>query len=394
MLNSPPLPSSCGGSSSNHFALRAVCRSLPRMMPVVHRRGPWLKSEDECLRQLVRAGGAHSWVEISKKLGSRTPKQCRERYHQNLKPSLRHDPISQEEGETILRLVSEIGPKWAEIARKLPGRSDNAVKNWYNGSQHRRKRGPVREHHSLPSYNTHQGYYPYPQARSQVHAHEYAHAYPPSPQTRLPPLRNIDTSAHRSPTINLPSISSSPGSKAPAPGHHHLYQPVPLPIPHGYSTRNHEFETPLSSPGYAPSLVTDNGSETRSPHGALSPLEVARQHPSLYPEDRRPSAPESRYLLHHEDLRRRSSVQLAPLNVTRTMAPARDLQYQPAAPQSQAYSPPVPQHARPELPAPSHSHSHSHGGVVYPYPPMDSRRSSASAPSSSRAGMMRIDAIM
>jgi len=378
------------------------------MPPVNHRRGPWLKSEDDCLRQLVRQGGAHSWVEISKKLSTRSPKQCRERYHQNLKPTLRHDPISQEEGETIMRLVSEIGPKWAEIARKLPGRSDNAVKNWYNGSQHRRKRGPPRDHHSVPSYSHDHayphGYYAYPQAHPQVHPQDYAHTYPPSPQTTLPPLRNIDTSKHRSPAINLPPISSSPAAKAPVHGHlasqHHLFQPAPLPIPHGYSTKSHDFETPLPSPCYAPSLVTDNGSETRSPHGALSPLEVARQHPVPYAEDRRPSAPESRYLPHHEDSRRRSSVQLAPLNITRTMAPTRDLQYQPAAPPSQAYSPPAQQRTRPhiELPAPTpaHSHSHSHGGIVHPYPPVESRRLSApsASSSSSRAGVMRIDAIM
>lgn len=89
---------------------------------------------------LVQSQGALNWVRIAQTLGSRTPKQCRERYHQNLKPSLNHNPITPEEGLLIERLVHELGKRWAEIARQLDGRSDNAVKNWWNGSQNRRRR--------------------------------------------------------------------------------------------------------------------------------------------------------------------------------------------------------------------------------------------------------------
>lgn len=93
--------------------------------------------------ELVRTQGPNNWVRISQQLQHRSPKQCRERYHQNLKPSLNHEPISAHEGEMIEQMVHEMGKRWAEIARRLGNRSDNAVKNWWNGSMNRRKRNPT-----------------------------------------------------------------------------------------------------------------------------------------------------------------------------------------------------------------------------------------------------------
>ncbi|KAI1934376.1 hypothetical protein LOZ66_005844 [Ophidiomyces ophidiicola] len=131
-------------------------------MPPPQRRGPWVPEEDHELLQLVHSQGPNNWVRISQHMKFRSPKQCRERFHQNLKPSLNHDPISPEEGLLIERMVADMGKRWAEIARRLGNRSDNAVKNWWNGSMNRKKRRAVPRDH------------PY-----HAHSHSHSHAHSP-----------------------------------------------------------------------------------------------------------------------------------------------------------------------------------------------------------------------
>ena len=158
------------------------------------KRGPWSTSEDHSLLTLVRDQGATNWVRIASYLNnSRSPKQCRERYHQNLKPTLNHDPITPEEGEIIERLVSEMGKRWAEIARRLEGRSDNAVKNWWNGGMNRRRRLVIRREGSV------RGGREFDESN-----HSLSFARPPA----LPPNRpSIITTAHTRRRIEQPLTS-------------------------------------------------------------------------------------------------------------------------------------------------------------------------------------------
>jgi Myb-like DNA-binding protein FlbD len=103
-------------------------------------RGTWMKDEDRMLELLVSTLGPQSWLEISTSMGTRTAKQCRERYHNFLKPDLVHTPITMDEAKIIVVMVAQHGRRWAMISKCLEGRSDNAVKNWWYSYAHRQRR--------------------------------------------------------------------------------------------------------------------------------------------------------------------------------------------------------------------------------------------------------------
>lgn len=63
---------------------------------------------------------------------NRNGKQCRERWYNFLNPEINRDAFSIEEDCKILESRKEIGNKWSEIVKLLPGRTENSVKNRFN----------------------------------------------------------------------------------------------------------------------------------------------------------------------------------------------------------------------------------------------------------------------
>ncbi|CAK7274886.1 hypothetical protein SEPCBS57363_006394 [Sporothrix epigloea] len=122
-------------------------------------KGSWTDAEDKRLTYIVTTASSLNWSNVADEMQGRSAKQCRERWVQNLRPDLEHEPINEMEGNFIMAQVETLGKKWAEIARRLEYdlgriRSDNNVKNWYNGTVNRLNRAERRrENSALHRYN-------------------------------------------------------------------------------------------------------------------------------------------------------------------------------------------------------------------------------------------------
>ncbi|ONK68572.1 uncharacterized protein A4U43_C05F13470 [Asparagus officinalis] len=72
----------------------------------------------------------------------RTGKSCRLRWLNYLRPDVRRGNITPEEQLLIMELHSRWGNRWSKIARQLPGRTDNEIKNyWRTRIQKKAKQG-------------------------------------------------------------------------------------------------------------------------------------------------------------------------------------------------------------------------------------------------------------
>ncbi|XP_060179631.1 myb-related protein 308-like [Lycium barbarum] len=98
------------------------------------KKGAWTPKEDMLLTEYMKEHGEGTgWRSLPKKAGLlRCGKSCRLRWVNYLKPGLNRGTFTPEEDDLIVRLYTLLGSRWSLIAGRVPGRTDNDIKNYWN----------------------------------------------------------------------------------------------------------------------------------------------------------------------------------------------------------------------------------------------------------------------
>nr|XP_043639776.1 transcription factor WER-like [Erigeron canadensis] len=105
----------------------------PRIDQFGMKKGAWSEDEDNKLRSFIAKYGHKNWCELPKLAGlSRCGRSCRLRWMNYLRPNIKHGNFTKQEEDVIIGLHNKFGNKWSLMAARLPGRSDNEIKNHWH----------------------------------------------------------------------------------------------------------------------------------------------------------------------------------------------------------------------------------------------------------------------
>jgi hypothetical protein len=120
--------------SHNSGKINTNCRDVLTRLATPGRyfKTKFTADEDALLMQLVSQFGSDDWNQVSRFMGTRNGRQCRERYKNYLNPTLNQSPWTAEEDQILLSQFQQYGAKWNTIAKSFTNRSDLSLRNRYN----------------------------------------------------------------------------------------------------------------------------------------------------------------------------------------------------------------------------------------------------------------------